>query len=137
MKGNEKEKEMKTATVIGCMSRCVCERTLKCEGGNEITKCFINVCLRESFSVTQILVYCASVSIPKLQSILQQIYMRRLGNIGAQLDDRKKERVQVLTLCPQALGEHTDRESQCQHRKTRTRRGFKSVLYALQDKKCS
>lgn len=29
--------------------------------------------------------------------------MRRLGNIGAQLDDRKKERVQVLTLCPQAL----------------------------------
>lgn len=58
------------------------------------------------------------VSVPKLQSILQQIHMRRLGDIGAQLDDRKKERVQILTLCPQALWEHTNTESQCQIMKT-------------------
>lgn len=45
------------------------------------------------------------VHIPKLQSILQQIHVWRLGNIRAQLDHRKKERVEILTLGPQALEE--------------------------------
>lgn len=94
----------------------------KCKGGNEITKCFINVNLGEFFFFIAykcvLYMHVERVSVPKLQSILQQIHMRRLGDIGAQLDDRKKERVQILTLCPQALWEHTNTESQCQIMKT-------------------
>lgn len=47
------------------------------------------------------------VSVPELQSVFQQVNVRRLGNVGAQLDDGQQERVEVLTLCPQALEEHT------------------------------
>lgn len=43
------------------------------------------------------------MAVPKLQSVLQQVHMRRLGNVSAQLDDREEERIQVLTLRPQAL----------------------------------
>lgn len=46
-----------------------------------------------------------SCSIPKLQSIFQQIHVWRLGNIRAQLDNRKEEWVEILTFSPQALEE--------------------------------
>lgn len=48
----------------------------------------------------------ACASLPKLQSVLQQIHMGRLGNIRTQLDDGKEERVKILALCPQALRGH-------------------------------
>lgn len=61
--------------------------------------------------------------------------MWRLGNIGAQLDDRKKERVQVLTLCPQALWENTDTESQWKYlenlKKKKKQAVLRVILYAL------
>lgn len=54
--------------------------------------------------------------------------MWRLGNIGAQLDDRKKERVQVLTLCPQALWENTDTESQWKYLENLKKKKAGSVM---------
>lgn len=61
--------------------------------------------------------------------------MWRLGNIGAQLDDRKKERVQVLTLCPQALWENTDTESQWKYlenlKNKKKQAVLRVILYAL------
>lgn len=66
------------------------------------------------------------VPIPKLQSILQQIHVWRLGNICAQLDHRKKERVEILTLGPQALEEKKEKKIPKAHL---TRKGINFMGY--------
>lgn len=55
--------------------------------------------------------------------------MWRLGNIRAQLDNRKKERVEILTLCPQALEEKGEKNPKAHlTRKEINFMGYKNLM---------